>query len=104
MVGGIMFGLAPCPASFQSSPWTPAAQQHPDIVKSVIQYPYQELKSILMHYKSVLRIRDVYPGSDHFLVSRIPDPDPTFFYPGSDLLLSRIRIPDHSNKRREKLN
>jgi hypothetical protein len=36
---------------------------------------------------AVLRIRDVYPGSgsDYFLVSRIPDPDPdlTVFYPGS---------------------
>ncbi len=38
---------------------------------------------------SVFRIRDVYPGSRIRLFSI---PDPTFFHPGSELSLSRIRI------------
>jgi hypothetical protein len=44
---------------------------------------------------AVLRIRDVYPGSrfriQPFLVSRIPDPDPTVFYPGSRIRILQIR-------------
>jgi hypothetical protein len=57
--------------------------------------PFKEslLFDYLVNEDAVLRIRDDYlgSGSDHFLVSRNPDPDPTVFYPGSRIRVLQIR-------------
>jgi hypothetical protein len=55
----------------------------------------------ILNLKAVLRIQDVYPGSQIRIQPFLGIPDPTVFYPGFQIW---IPDPGPTIKRREKLN